>query len=344
MERTWVDCLVFRAWPSIDTVFKHKGERAMWREEDFQQTEREAFRTILLFWFPTAEMLKGYRCLSAVVLPLRIILGWIPVCLPGGLSRYRARTFGLVGAPLNASFLERWGEIAQRLNSPSQHLHPATVCKSLLPSLSVKRAIRVEATPHRELHYCLIYRQDDGGGIFAKRIIRGDIREAYHDMVFADPAPGGLSGELLFHAMRFYLQAGVRKVRLSAGFNISGLLWPKFGFHPESSGMWQLIHQKIRNNLQTLPLDIQSAIHDEVELVLADPDPRAIWGISELRNWSVQMGEYSYSAGDLLLLRTRWKGILDVDDPSAAARLISRLGRERGQEIRRMIERSSGEW
>lgn len=309
----------------------------MWGQEDFARERQRRFLTHLRYWFPTSDMIWGYWHWF-VFIPLRLAVGWVPVSVPAGLTRAMPMTRGVLTARVGTKFLQRWEAVANSLRGEKHVLAPDAVKNGLMPPLFRRCAIRVEATRLGELDYYLIYAQDDGGGLFCRRIIRPSAGFAYHEVAYADPSgSGSIAPELLASAIRVYLACGIREVRLDAGFNIGGLLWPKYGFRPITTDDWRGTHKRITRNFNKLPDDIRASIDSDVGSILAEDHPRAIWRFAKLNTYRVTIEGIGRKVGDCLLHRTRWRGTLNLDDPFAREILVQRLGPELGPAIEREV-------
>ena len=298
----------------------------MWSENEFlKEREESSFSIKLLYWFPTAEMLRGQRYEIALNL-LRRSLGWKVIQLPRGMSRSRYRCTRT--EKYDRAFVERWFSLSDRITGDREALHPANFHRDLLPALFEDRALRIEMPDDSTIVYCIIMRPSAAAGIYGRREIRFDDGCAYHDVLYADPPPPKdleLSKELLVTAVKYYRRLGLREITLTAGLNIGGLLWPKFGFRPATEQAWEQAKPKIRKNLRLLSKASIAPYLSEIEVYLADPDPTAIWNISNIK--ALTAGTNGQDLGSFLLQGTRWPGILRFDDEEAWAIFVSRVRR-----------------
>jgi hypothetical protein len=260
---------------------------------------------------------------------LRKTIGNVRVQIPKGFSLSVWRTRGAIGRQISSNVLEEWRRLEARLSQCDLYYsprlsHPSDLASELLPSIFPEAALRLEFGGFASFCYYIIFRQTNGGGVYARRkiSITATDRYAYHDLLIADPIPPGvkIADRLLKRAVAFYRRICVRRVELVAGLSRGGAIWPKFGFRPKTEQDWRRCGQEILARLRTLDESIQLRWSDAVKHIVSIQSPRAIWLIS-----SIAEQVEGVKLGDLLLGGTTWTGVLHLSDDEACIMLDDRL-------------------
>jgi GNAT superfamily N-acetyltransferase len=239
-------------------------------------------------------------------------------------------------APVAGIQHRRWGRafsppLTPAFNPPLTYDY---VLLALTHSLGRPCALRVYVKQNFDVKYCLIVNRGTAPLAVARREIRLERHEAFHNMLVVDPAlqQGGLSSQLLANAIPLYRSLNIHRILLDAGLSAGGSVWPKFGFQPVNTATWRKIHPKIRQNMAQLDpvvtLDYRQKVGRDlpqvVDSILGLPNPSAIWAISDLD--AILPGiSGPRGLGSCLLSKTRWSGILCFDDRLAYGRLVTYL-------------------
>jgi GNAT superfamily N-acetyltransferase len=254
-----------------------------------------------------------------------------------------------ISVPVGLTFASGWGkhtlaswrqelQVARWPDAFGNELLPMTVLNQLNRGLWNPNALRIFISRRFNIKYCLIVNENENPAAVARRAVFRRKREAFHHrIVLTKSYQGhGFASKLLANTIPFYRELGVVAVKLIAGLSAGSKVWPKFGFRPVSKREWKKIHREIRRNLRRLDQGFKISFQDiageriepYVERILAKPAPQGIWALSDLDddkwppvpNWKVGLGSF-------LLQNTRWKGILDLEDPRAVTKLENRLNR-----------------
>jgi len=300
----------------------------------FQMSSSDAFRFNARYWFPTFEMLETYR-IRYIAYLCRCFAQLFYKEIPVGLSVSRDGCRGFRDGFCDGKFLSSWNSFAawaQRNDGTTSLAEPRRVLNFLLPALYEPSGLRVSFPQRDALEYCLVYLDETARrGLYARRLIFFDASDpyAYHDALLMDPPDPNRSvaSHILHAAVRYYLEIGIREIRTTAGFNIGGLLWPKYGFRPESAAAWSALRDTIRRNFNRLDVDFEKEARALLEIALENPDPRAIWQLKSLARFSGRINGRHGKVNDLILKGTRWRDVLRFDDPDAWNILQTRLAR-----------------
>ena len=150
------------------------------------------------------------------------------------------------------------------------------------------------------------------------RGIDPDAQTAYHGYLkFYGPEQAkGNAKQLLRNQVDIYNKMGLKGVELTANIDIGGYAWAKYGFMPDQEE-WSNLQLGLRpalNRMQRNGLDPATAA--QAGYLINDPDPRAIWSLSDITAKSPE----GSTVGKDLLAGTGWHGKLDLTDPESMER------------------------
>jgi GNAT superfamily N-acetyltransferase len=168
-------------------------------------------------------------------------------------------------------------------------------------------------------------------GWIEREVNPGD-REAQHKGLSLRPQfrNSGISNEILRHNIDWYRNNGIDNVNVFAASQDGGYHWARTGFVPTKEGFsgWDKLRKRVGNDLDSLhaTYGLPDNVHAEAKAILADPDPRAIWRLADMRH-PVSGGSYGSGQakppiplGARLLSGERWDGNFDVNDPDVLTR------------------------
>jgi hypothetical protein len=137
--------------------------------------------------------------------------------------------------------------------------------------------------------------------------------EVHHDLFkLPDSARGsGVGAEVIARSMAQYKKMGVDKVTMLANLDVGGYVWARMGYVPESPRDWKRLAESMKNGLSRY----SPKTRIELRAILDDPDPKAIWRLSDHPN------------GKELLLDTNWHAVFDMSDRAALQRLADAVAR-----------------
>jgi hypothetical protein len=126
--------------------------------------------------------------------------------------------------------------------------------------------------------------------------------------------------------MGFYKKAGIYKVTLHADIDVGSYAWARFGFVPNKTGRsdqtWDGFRTQMANKLNHKVRN--PADRAKIKECLDDPNPYAIWKLSDLRNSN---GE---SIAKEFLMNEDWYGHITLSDEAAMRRFNFYVTRARG--------------
>lgn len=108
-------------------------------------------------------------------------------------------------------------------------------------------------------------------------------------------------------------QMGVNSVKLEANVEMGAYAWAKYGWVPSVQD-WNVLRKKLASQVGLID-GVSEEAQDVIEIVLASPDPKAIWLLVDLQEEIDGM-----PVGLALLAGESWVGTLDRTDPVAMAR------------------------
>ena len=171
--------------------------------------------------------------------------------------------------------------------------------------------------------------------VYMHRIINFKSHEVNHALMTFSPTyrGGGLAGRILGDVLPFYEKNKVKKIYLVAGLSHGGALWARVGFYPDAV-YFDSIKSQIKRNLdRILATDKQFngrflamngyTLQSAVLEILSDERPNWIWEIRDLGENEKFLRFDNMSLGAALLHSSRWRGHLDLDNPSMVRRLKS---------------------
>lgn len=276
----------------------------------------------------------------------RAAIGWLvrnalakSVDLPAGCSLARAQTWrSCLGEHLTAQ-QSRWEYLIaaapESLRSVSSWLRVAN-------GVPDPKAVRLHPNAADSVLTAVVLGRDKRGpSVYARRHFKLTEFEAVHAyLAFTEELRGNGFGVAYFdNALPLYRDLGVRRIYLTAGLSVGGAIWGKFGFKPSDSIQWTKVKRTVRQNLRKLPDEAravyqktyQRKLDEVVETILRQDDPTALWLLQDMDPMKALRGLAGMDHGlsGALLRYCRWKGILDLEDPSAYNRLREYLDSKR---------------
>lgn len=167
-----------------------------------------------------------------------------------------------------------------------------------------------------------ILRNTDGTRIGTiTRSFNPESKTAYHGYLRVDEGVRrtGLVPTMLKNQIDLYQKLGIEKVKLSANIDVGAYAWAKYGWLP-SAMEWGMLRSRFEAQLNAgyVALDPTSnwGRHQLLD-ILHNPDPRAIWDLSDINHLDTRSGE---KIGKALLLHKSWGGTLDLKDEATVRR------------------------
>jgi len=153
-------------------------------------------------------------------------------------------------------------------------------------------------------------------------------KTAYHRDFQLSPANQGLgfSKDMMRSSVDFYRQQGLNKVNVLAD-DIGAYVWARHGFLPDQVS-WDDLRRSLARRVGSFDAELPPGTRQDVLRLLLDPDPRAIWALSDLRVPALtasgepvltSLGQ-PMTLGQRLLLGQRWHGTLNLRDEATMRR------------------------
>jgi hypothetical protein len=127
---------------------------------------------------------------------------------------------------------------------------------------------------------------------------------------------------LMTRSVNFYESSGYHKIFVSAGLDVGGYAWARYGFAPTTSKEITTLVADVSRRLKGLQLPDE--VKAGVTRLLAQPTRQTIWTLSDL-DYPLLIRGKSTTLGKALLLSSTWEGELDLRDPEARGRLLRYL-------------------
>lgn len=280
--------------------------------------------TKLRFWLADENSTLGNNALVG-------FLGNARVRIPCGL------TFASFGGVFTIKGWRSEWQLKRWPQAFGSRLLPTTLLGRLRQGLSNPNAVRIFISRKLDIKYCVIINKDESPVAVARRVIVCRRNEVFHHTLIVDQRyqGRGLASTLLASAVSLYSDLNITAIRLIAGLSAGGMVWPKFGFRPESESDWMRMHGGIRQNLKEVDVRVKDhfqalsghSLDSFVENLLSTGGPKDIWGLSDLDQRWPRVPDSTIGLGSFLLRKLRWRGILDLQDARAMARLRNRLDR-----------------
>lgn len=175
---------------------------------------------------------------------------------------------------------------------------------------------------------------------------RGTIGRMERDFEFPDDSPPevhhslfelntsaqgqGIAKDLLANSMRLYDMAGIGSIHLTAGLDVGGYAWAKYGFLPPAGRATRDLFSRIGGRLANLD-GVSETSRKVVQRLLQSEEPKALWTISDLDGVTAERQGQRLPLGKALLLGTHWKGVMHLDDPLARARFNNYISKSTAQ-------------
>lgn len=156
--------------------------------------------------------------------------------------------------------------------------------------------------------------------------------EVHHNLFEIDSSAQGhgIAKDLLANSMQLYDQAGIGRIHLTAGLDVGGYAWAKYGFLPKDGQATRELFSRLNQKLDGLR-GISVPTREVVRLLLKSGDPKALWTISDLDGVTAERRGEQLPLGKALLLGTCWKGVMNLDDPQARKRFHNYISRSTSQ-------------
>ena len=301
--------------PEKDLLENAASEPAALTKEDFLSLRGASFRANLGLWCPQHK---------AILRLLRKVLSFVVIGIPAGLSFARLR--GVLTVPVRGRHVRRWGkEVRVYWPGDSTILHPAWFLDLIAADLPSPIALRCQLKIRRfDIHLIIYHQAAPVGYAYRKLHLERQCKRhlqshcAHHELLLIEDGfrKSGIGSRLLANSIDLYRALRIRAITLVAGLSDGSLVWPILGFRPESTLEWKNLAARIRWRASTTSMP--AALREAVDEILVQDQPTAIWAIADLpRDTAAQ-----------LLQKLRWKGILDLWDTEAMARLTNYLIRK----------------
>lgn len=153
--------------------------------------------------------------------------------------------------------------------------------------------------------------------------------EVHHSLLEldADVQGRGIAKDLLANSLRLYDLAGIGSIHLTAGLDVGGYAWAKYGFLPSPGRATRDLFSRIGGRLASLD-GVSETSRQVVQRLLQSEDPKALWTISDLDGVTAMRQGRRMPLGKALLLGTTWKGVMHLDNPNARARFNNYISSE----------------
>lgn len=155
----------------------------------------------------------------------------------------------------------------------------------------------------------------------------------HHDYLRLNPRAQGAGAGTAALRSQFeaYRRMGIKTVDVHAALDKGGYVWAKFGFKPYQES-WDVLRGGLRRTIQQMHKHgrIDKSVHDEVVKILQDPNPEALWEISDLTHIvTSSRGQGEVKLGWDLLAGNSWKGEIKLDDKVAMDRFNRYVNRKK---------------
>lgn len=154
-----------------------------------------------------------------------------------------------------------------------------------------------------------------------ERVIGGDI--AHHDYLRVDDATrgGGFVKQMTANQIDLYRKMGIAQVDLYANVDVGGYAWAKYGWLPTPQ-KWRDFSWSLGTRYRLLAPHLDADTRAVVEAFLNNPDPHAIWGLSDIPTpWQhPDWGRKIDTVGKAMLTGNNWDGSLLLNDPRQMTR------------------------
>jgi GNAT superfamily N-acetyltransferase len=256
------------------------------------------------------------------------------ISLPHGLSFAASWTWRDCGREREDLFRRHWSTL--KLPLPVEWLR-------LGHGFQEPFALRVHNVSGKALSLVLLFTQSGEELAYASRTVvlgtpDGHVQAHYFVVApkFRNKAVGA---QFMANSLVLYRRLGVRSVRIIAGLTTGGAVWAKFGYRPVDDAEWRRVKRVIRSNFRNLlrSTDVGNLYNllagqdfEEAMMTILDfDDPTGIWMVTSLDPEGVIAGAAGLDCpGGLagaLLQRSRWRGILDLEDPLALKKTLNYL-------------------
>lgn len=175
---------------------------------------------------------------------------------------------------------------------------------------------------HDGFYFDGILRNTDGTRIGTiTRSFNPESKSAYHGYLKVDEGVRGtgLVPTMLKNQIDLYQKLGIEKVKMLANIDVGAYAWARYGWLP-SPMEWNILRNRFEAqfNAGYVALDPKSNWgRSQLLDVLHNPDPRAMWDLSDLNDVDLRSGE---KVGKAFLLHRSWGGTLNLKDPATVRR------------------------
>lgn len=128
----------------------------------------------------------------------------------------------------------------------------------------------------------------------------------------------GIAKRILGNSLELYDRLGIERVSLTAGLEVGGYAWARYGFKPESKESLRELQDEVRWNLDQL--GVSTRTHSLVSRLLDSDDPKSVWTLSDLDMMVTGYDGGRMKLGKALLMGTAWDGELDLKDDESRER------------------------
>lgn len=293
----------------------------------FEMVQGDLFRTPLWLWtLPLGEHRFVPSWGKGTVTWLTQKVGATEVKLPSGFSFWSSWSFAVCTAKEERSQRDLWRAL-MREDSPTP-----LDWLVLLFNVPEPCALRVRVGKHGTIDYRLIVHDSDGPLAHASREVSLPHGQAEHHLltIIGQGRGKGLGAQIVANAIALYRRLSVSELYLTAGLSAGGAVWGKFGYRPVDPMAWRGVKRTVRRRLAAVGANDRAAyrlrygvsLEKTVAALLRLSDPRTLWDILDLDpDKVVQLGGSGRGLGGFLLQGTRWRAILDLQDPEAERRL-----------------------
>jgi hypothetical protein len=147
---------------------------------------------------------------------------------------------------------------------------------------------------------------------------------AYHGFLKVNPSARGTGAvpAMLSNQIDLYKKMGLSNVQLGANIDVGSYAWAKYGFVPKTEGDWSYLKRNMNRDWQQMKPRVDPEQADHVDRILADPDPHAIWDLSDVPYKAPQgFGrDDNTTIGKALLMNKSWSGKLDLNGEDSMQR------------------------
>lgn len=115
----------------------------------------------------------------------------------------------------------------------------------------------------------------------------------------------------------------LKKLELTAGNELGGYAWAKYGFRPNAE-QWAILRKSVKQALNTevVVSEVDGLVQDVVSAILDSTDPAMIYLLADI-GYTLSTG---VTIGEQALQGQHWDGELDMNDPEAIEKFLTYIG------------------